>query len=146
MAISPTRFSRVSIGWRDSAKSLVDLDPADTGPAASITGGVVFGNSGSQLNTISSTTASVDFGSVAAFESSSVLTVGVSGLTRGDTLIATLDANWSLAAGHRDLSIFASSSSTVGEANVWAVNSTLTAVNPAGVVVRFTRIAHPSYL
>lgn len=39
MARRPTRYSRVSVGWVDSARSLVDVDAGDTGTAFSVTGG-----------------------------------------------------------------------------------------------------------
>lgn len=42
MAISPTRYSRVSIGWVTSTKSVADADPADTGAVFSATGPTQF--------------------------------------------------------------------------------------------------------
>lgn len=206
-AVAPTRFSRISVGFRDSNRSLVDLDPGDTGRdfscingastgsfavggalgiggaftgattgvfsstlsvggavtldagvtalstvtvAGNLTasGGILVGNAAAinELVAISSATAAIDLAAINPLESSSVHTFGLSGLTRGDTLIVTPDANWSLAAAHTDLSYFASSSSTAGEGNFWAINSTLTAVNAGDTVFRFTRINHPSYL
>lgn len=38
MAIQPTRYSRVSIGFLDSVRSIADVDPADTGAVFSATG------------------------------------------------------------------------------------------------------------
>lgn len=226
-AVAPTRYSRVSIGWRDSAKSLVDYDPADTGPVFSVTGDVVFTGaqtqSGAQvysstlsvggattlsstltvggaltqtgaatfastasiggaltqtgaaafrstvtalgdvtatgglfvgsaaaineLVAISSATAAISLGAIAPLESSSVQTVALSGVTRGDTIILTVDSIYPNAAANRDVHWMASSSSTVGEAHVWGVNSTLTSVTPtAATVVRLVRINHPSYI
>lgn len=185
MAISPTRYSRVSIGWVTSTRSVVDADPADTGAVFSATGPTAFagnqtltgdlavtgagtftstltvgGNltataglfvgSAAAVNevvAISSATAAISFGAVAANESSSVVTVGLSGATRGDTIFITPDAIWPITAANRDISYFASSSSTAGEVHVWAINSTITSVTPtASSVFRLTRINHPSYL
>jgi hypothetical protein len=42
MALRPTRFSRVSIGFVDSVRSIVDADAGDTGAAFSVTGAQVF--------------------------------------------------------------------------------------------------------
>ena len=233
MAIAPTRFSRVSVGFVDSVNSIADKDPGDTGAVFSVTGPYAFtgaftqtgdvtlSGSGSDLSVggtawvggastfngdmtvagsgsdisvggtawvggtltqigaatlsstlsaggnvtataglfvgsavavnevvaISSSTAAISFGAVAPNESSSVQTFGLSGLTRGDTLLVTVDSIYQDVAANRDVSFFASSSSTAGEGNIWAVNSTLTSVTPtAATVFRFTRINHPSYL
>lgn len=196
-AVAPTRFSRVSIGWRDSNKSLVDYDASDTGAVFSVTGplaltgaltqtgaatfsstvsiggaltqdaaatflstatfggdvtastGLKIGNAAAvnEIVAFSSTTAAVSLGAIAPHESSSVKTIGVSGATRGDTLILTLDSIYPNAAGNTDVAWFCSSSSTVGEVHVWGINSTLTSVTPtASTVVRISRINHPSYL
>jgi len=42
MAIDPTRFSRVSIGFVDSVQSLADVDAADTAASFSVTAPAVF--------------------------------------------------------------------------------------------------------
>lgn len=42
MPVDPTRFSRVSVGWRSSTQSLVDVDPGDTGAVFSVTGPYAF--------------------------------------------------------------------------------------------------------
>ena len=236
MAIDPTRFSRVSIGWRDSRRSLADVDPADTGPNFSVVGtsalgattattgvftstlsvggaltqdaaatflstltaagvgtfggirstsnvtatpdmtvGGVFTADGAarfnstltaagnvtatsglfvgsaaainELVAISSATAAISLGAIAPLESSSVVTVGLSGATRGDSIWITPDSLYPVVAANRDVTLACSSGSTTGEVNVWGVNSTLTSVTPtAATVIRLTRINHPSYL
>lgn len=238
MAIAPTRFSRVSIGFADSVRSLADVDAADTGTVFSVTGptafsagdftlsgtgsdlsvggtmwiggastlnstltasgvgtfggirstsavtiagtstlsvgGTLFADGAATFNStltaagnvtatsglfvgtatainelvaISSATAAVSLGAIAPLESSSVVTVGLSGVTRGDTVILTLDSIYQIVAANRDVLWHCSSGSTTGELNVWGVNSTLTSVTPtAATVVRLTRINHPSYL
>ena len=42
MALDPTRFSRVSIGFVSSNQSVVDVDAGDTGDVFSVTGGAAF--------------------------------------------------------------------------------------------------------
>lgn len=164
MALDPTRYSRVSVGWVTSTKSIIDLDAGDDGKAFSVigdadfiksdvsvqgqltaTGGIAVGG-GSNIVAFSTGTVSLDFASVDPHEASSVLTFGVSNLTRGDALSLTPDALWPVTAGHRDLSIFCSSSSTAGEAHAWVINSTLTAVNAAATVFRWERRNYASYL
>ena len=191
MALDPTRFSRMSVGFVDSKRSIVDLDPADTGTVFSVTGAQQFtgnqtvtgtqtvsstlsvggaatfsstatfaGNvtatsglfvgSGAAINelvAISSATAAVSIGALAGHESSSVVTVALSGATRGDTIFLTVDALYPVVAANRDVTLHCSSGSTSGEVNVWGVNSTATSVTPtAATVIRLTRINHPSYL
>lgn len=176
MALDPTRFSRVSVGFVDSKRSIVDVDPGDTGAVFSVTGptaftgaqtvtgaltvtstltaggqvtatgGVAVGG-GSNLVAISTATAAVSLGAIAPLESSSVQTVALSGATRGDTLMLTVDAIYPIVAANRDIHWMCSSSSTAGEVHVWGVNSTLTSVTPtASTVIRLTRINHPTYL
>lgn len=167
MAIEPTRFSRVSIGFVTSTKSIVDVDAADTGavfsvtgPAAlnsslsvagdaTFTGGLFVGNAAAinEVVAISSVTRAVSLGAINPLDASSVVTVAVSNATRGDTLILTVDSLYPVVAANRDIHWMCSSSSTAGEVHIWGVNSTLTAVTPtASTVVRITRINHPSYL
>ncbi len=111
-----------------------------------LTGGVAVGTGGALTN-ISTATGAISLGAIAPLESSSIVTLALSGLTRSDTLILTLDSTYASAAANRDVSVFASSGSTTGEASIWGVNSTLTSVTPvAATVVRLTRIAHPTYL
>lgn len=176
MPLDPTRYSRVSIGWVTSTKSIRDMDAGDTGKAFSVTGGAdflkstlsvdgaaTFGSTvtaagqitatggvaiggGANIVALSTGTVELDFANVTPLESSSVLTFGVSGLTRGDALSLYPDALWPVVAAQRDLSIFCSSSSTVGEAHAWVINSTLTAVNAAAHVFRWERKNFASYL
>lgn len=231
MAIAPTRFSRVSIGFVDSVRSIADADVGDTGTVFSVTGPTAFNagdltlsGSGSDLSVggtswlggavsqfaavtgtstvsyngaatlqstltvrgastldgavrmnstltaagdatftgglfvgaatainevvaISTATAAVSLGAIAGNESSSVVTVALSGATRGDSIFITVDALYPVVAANRDVLWMASSSSTAGEVHVWGVNSTITSVTPtASTVVRLTRINHPSYL
>ena len=179
MAISPTRYSRVSIGFVSSTKSIVDVDAGDTGAVFSVTGPAAYtgdqtvtgaatisstlsvgGNftatagafigTATAINEIvafSSATAAVSLGAINPLESSSVQTVALSGATRGDTLMLTVDSIYPNAAANRDVTWMCSSSSTAGEVHVWGVNSTLTAVTPtAATVIRLSRINHPSYL
>ena len=168
MAVSPTPFSRVSVGFMSSTETLADYDAADTGAVFSVTGDVDFNKSNlslegnltatggafigdasavNELVAVSSGTAAVSLGAITPLESSSVVTVGLSNATRGDTLFLTLDSIYQDVAANRDVSWYCSSSSTAGEVNVWGINSTLTAVTPtANTVVRITRINHPTYL
>lgn len=241
MAVEPTRFSRVSVGWRSSTQSLIDVDAGDSGVAFSVIGGMdlvksalsvsgaatfqstvstrgtltagtflaqsaatfnstlsadgaatfqstlttrgtaTFGtmlaqsaatfnstvsangaatfqstvsargqvnaDSGVQIGggilaqIISTATAAVSLGAISPHDSSSVQTVGLSGLSRGDALFLSLDAPVPLAAADRDITWMCSSSSTVGEAHIWGINSTITSVTPtASTFVRLTRI------
>lgn len=185
MPIHPTRYSRVSIGWLTSTKSLVDQDPADTGEvfdtmgdavfrsAVSIGGAVTLSGAQTQLSTasyggnvtassgifvgnaaaineivaISSVTTGPTFGAIGVSGGVSLVTVAMSGATRGDTILVTADSKWQQVAAHRYVWLQASSGSTTGEVNVWATNSGLTAVTPtAGVVLRLIRFNHPSYV
>lgn len=108
--------------------------------------GIAVGTGG-RLTEISTATAGITLGAIAPLESSSLVTVALSGATRGDTIIVTLDSLYARVAANTDVSVFASSGSTTGEVSVWGVNSTLTSVTPtAGTVIRLTRIAHPTYL
>lgn len=142
MAISPTRFSRLSIGWYSSDETLADHDAADTGPVASIDGPFSLGEGGTSLDGISATTAAIDFGSVAAHESSSV-TAALSGAAVGDSVIASPGSNWSGA--YYDLAINAHVSEA-GVVTVSAANSTATAVNPDETVFRLTAINFSSFV
>ncbi len=180
MAIEPTRFSRVSTGWRSSTQSLAGADIADTGNdfscingaatgtwtvtgaqvqsgaatfsstvsvagQATLTGGLAVGG-GSLIDVFSSGTCALSFGAIAPLESSSVQTFACSGVTRGDAVLLGIDSNWPNAAANRDISFFASSSSTVGEAHAWAINSTLTSVTPtAATFARWVRISGGNY-
>lgn len=200
MAIEPTRYSRVSVGWVSSTRSIRDADAGDSGRDfscingastgsfavtgtlssgafaattgtftstlsangaatlqstltvrgdATFSGGMFVGSAAAvnEVVAISSATAAISFGAVAANDSSSVITVALSGATRGDTILITPDSIFPVVAANRDVSFFASSSSTAGEVHVWAINSTITAVTPtASSVFRLTRINHPTYL
>lgn len=96
---------------------------------------------GLNLQIMSMGTAALSLGAINPLESSSVVTFAVSGLSRGDFLGFSIDANYPNAAANRDVTIMVSSSSTVGEAHAWGVNSTLTAVTPtAATYVRWLRI------
>lgn len=268
MAIDPTRYSRVSVGWRSSTQSLADLDTADTGrdfscingastgsfyvtgalgiggaftPAGAITGsstlsingaatfqstvttrgtltagtmlvqsaatfnstlsadgaatfqstlstrgtatagtllvqsaatfvstasvqgaatfqstlssrGQVNADAGIQVGggvvaqIISSTTTDLAFGSIGVSGGISSVTVAFSGVSKNDVVLITPDANWFRTAANRGIAVYASSTSTVGEVDVWAVNSGLTAVTPtAATVFRLTRIKFGNY-
>lgn len=95
---------------------------------------------------ISSGTAAISLGAIAPLESSSAVTFAVSGLSRLDMLMIAVDSIYPVVAANRDISWMCSSSSTVGEANVWGVNSTLTSVTPtASTVIRWTRIKFGNY-
>lgn len=95
---------------------------------------------------ISSGTAAISLGAITPHESSSVQTFAVSGLSRLDALFINVDSIYPNAAGNTDVSWMCSSSSTVGEAHVWGVNSTLTSVTPtASTVIRWTRIKFGNY-
>lgn len=110
------------------------------------TGGVAVGG-GANVVALSTATAAVSLGAIAPNESSSVQTVALSGLTRGDALFITLDSIYPNVDANRDVVWHASSSSTAGEAHVWGVNSTLTSVTPtAATVIRLTRLNFASYL
>lgn len=110
---------------------------------ATLSGGFKFSGSATSLNAYSTATAAVSLGAINPHESSSVVTAGLSGLTRGDTLILTLDPIYPIVAANRDIAWHCSSSSTAGEAHIWGINSTLTAVTPtANTVVRLTRFGH----
>ncbi len=101
---------------------------------------------GTVAQIISSVTAALSLGAIPPLESSSVQTVAVSGLSRGDTLILNVDSLYPIVAANRDVTIMCSSSSTVGEAHVWGVNSTLTSVTPtASTFIRLTRIKFGNY-
>ena len=175
MAIDPTRFSRVSIGFVDSKRSIADMDPGDTGTVFSVTGAQQFTGTqtvtgaqtvsstlsvggqvtatgglavggGIALGVISTGTAAISLGAINPNESSSVQTFAVSGLSRGDFLAITVDSIYPNAAANRDISWMCSSSSTAGEAHVWGVNSTLTAVTPtASTFIRWVRIKGGNY-
>lgn len=132
MPLDPTRFSRVSIGFVDSVRSIVDLDPADTGAVLSVTGGVAFGG-GAQINTIVSGTASVDFGSVAGNDSSTA-TATLTGIAVGDPVLVMPGSNWSGAYFDLCLSAVASAANVV---TVVAANSAATAINPDASTFRF---------
>lgn len=188
MAVEPTRYSRVSVGFRDSKRSLADLDPADTGRDFSCingastgsfavagafssgafaattgtfsstltvggnltaTAGAFIGNAAAvnEIVAFSSATAAISFGAIAALGTSSLKTVGLSGATRGDSIWVTPDSIWQDTADNQLISVYASSSSTAGEINVWAINSGQSSITPtAGSVFRLTRINHPTYL
>jgi hypothetical protein len=175
MAIDPTRVSRLSVGFVDSKRSLVDVDPGDTGAVFSVTGPTAFAGTqtitgaetitstlsvggaatfttsvavggGTALQVISTGTAAVSLGAIAPLESSSVQTIAVSGLSRGDFLAITVDSIYPNVAANRDISWMCSSSSTAGEGHVWGVNSTLTSVTPtASTFIRWVRIKAGNY-
>lgn len=185
MAIEPTRFSRMSVGFMDSKRSIADVDPGDTGAVFSVTGtsalGATTGTTGvftstlsvggaatfqstltarGQVNAdagiqvgggtvaqiISAGTAAISLGAINPLESSSVVTFAVSGLSRGDYLGVTVDSIYPNAAANRDVTMMWSSSSTVGEAHIWGVNSTLTAVTPtASTYIRWLRVKAGNY-
>ena len=117
-----------------------------TASVATFQDGIAVGTGG-RLTAISTATAAISLGAIAPLESSSLKTAALSGATRGDTIILTLDSIYANAAGNTDVVWQASSGSTTGEVSVWGVNSTLTSVTPtAATVIRLTRIAHPTYL
>lgn len=157
MAVTSTVWSRGSFGYHNSGVSLAGRDTADTGFDLSAKNfnaeeGFAIG-SGDTVTSLSgfvafsTGTAAVSLGAINPLESSSVVTVGLSNATRGDSIWLTLDSIYQDVAANRDVSWHCSSSSTVGEVNVWGINSTLTAVTPtANTVIRLTRINHPSYI
>lgn len=117
-----------------------------TASAATTQGGIAVGTGG-RIVEISTATGAVSLGAIAPLESSSVQTVAVSGATRGDLLLLTLDSLYPNAAGNTDVTWNISSSSTAGECHIWGVNSTLTSVTPtANTVVRIVRMNFASYL
>lgn len=96
---------------------------------------------GTVAQVVSSVTTSVSFGVLGVSAGVSLVTVAFSGLSRNDAVFVTPDPTWHLTAAHRYIQYWASSTSTTGEANLWAVNSGLTAVTPtAGSIFRLTRI------
>ena len=135
MARDATRFSRISVGFADSVNSLPAVDAGDTGAVFSVTGPAVF--DGNTLPAISSTTVAFNFGSIAAFDSSS-LTAALANAADGDTIIATPGSTWSGA--YFDLAITANVQSA-GVVEVALVNSTNTAINPNAATFRLTRMA-----
>lgn len=128
MSVPPTRLSRVSLGFHSDQSA----PTGDTGPWLS-----VGTNVGAGIDEVSTTTASVDFGSINPQEASTQ-TVAISRATRGDTIIANPDSEWSGDDYH--LSVMAHSGDTTGEVTVKATNSAATAHDPAATVWRFTRI------
>ena len=133
MPLKPTRFSRVSIGWRNSTQSLVDLDAADTGPAFSVTGGAVYGG-GTQLNYMWNAAIATDFGSVAGHDSSTK-TITAALAEAGDVLTVTLPSTWSGA--YYDLNITAQCL-TDGVITAIASNSAATAIDPDSAAIIYT--------
>lgn len=145
MARDPTRFSRVSIGYVDSAQTVVDVDAGDSGPIWSSIGGIDIGESGTgPLVQVSTTTHSDDLGTISAHDSSTI-TVEHSGATRGDTFLVALDSEWSGA--DYDITVTAQSGDTTDEVNIIAVNSTITNVDTTNLGVwRLTRINFGTYI
>lgn len=117
-----------------------------TGGLAAAGAGLSVGG-GEHVVAISNATAAVSLGAINPLESSSFVTAALSGATRGDIILIGLDSIYALAAGNTDVTWCASSSSTVGEVNIWGVNSTLTAVTPtASTVVRLVRLNFASFV
>lgn len=101
---------------------------------------------GTVVQKMSTGTAAISLGAIAPLESSSVQTFAVSGISRGDYLGITVDSIYPNAAANRDIHWMCSSSSTVGEAHVWGVNSTLTSVTPtASTFVRWFHVKAGNY-
>lgn len=147
-----TQTSNASFGGGVTVDSLatfnsgVTIKGGLTASVATAQDGIAVGTGG-RLTNISTATAAVSLGAIAPLESSSLVTAALSGATRGDTIILTLDSIYARAAGNTDITWCVSSGSTVGEVSIWGINSTLTSVTPtASTVVRLTRIAHPTYL
>lgn len=175
MPLEPTRYSRISVGHATSTQSVADKFHGDTGENFSVIGGASFYKStvsisgavtmqstlsvrgavtasgglsvgGGSVAVVSTGTTDLSFGAVAPLESSSVKTFACSGLSRGDFVAITPDSLYPVTAANRDVSYFCSSSSTVGEAHAWAVNSTLTSVTPtAATFFRWVRIKGGDY-
>lgn len=136
MAIDPTRFSRVSIGFVDSVRSIADLDPADTGAAFSVTGGFVAGG-GAQIDGVFSSVVSVNFASVPGNDSVTT-SVTVTGAAVDDAVVVTPSSTWS--GSYLDIGV----SGQVTAANtvtLSARNSAATAVNPDALNMRVTVIS-----
>lgn len=131
MARDPTTFSRVSTGYKDSANTL-----ASSSADFQCLGGII-GASGTQLTEVSITTHACDFGSVNPYGYSTI-TVGITGVADGDFLLTTRPSLYS--GTHDALSVFAVSGDTTGEANLVAINSGATAVDPGAGVVNILRI------
>lgn len=116
---------------------------------ATFTGGIFVGSAAAinEIVAISTATAAVSIGALAGHESSSIVTAGLSGATRGDHITLTLDSIYAATAANRDVIWNVSSSSTAGEVNIWAVNSTATSVTPtASTVVRLVRMNFASFI
>jgi hypothetical protein len=160
MARPPTRHSRLSVGYHSSAQTLPDYDAADTGAVFSVTGDSVFDSAvsiagnltatggisvggGGEITAASSATAELDFGSIAISGGQSTLTMALAGAsgsaTNTDVFIINPSSEWS--GTDYQLQITVNSGDTAGEINVTAINSGLTAVDPAATVFRVTRLA-----
>lgn len=135
MARDPTTFSRVSTGYKDSANTIgesgYDLGFLDAVGTTLTLGG------GTKLTNLSITTHSADWGSVAQYGYSTI-TVGITGVADGDLLLAMYPSLFS--GTYNALSVYATSGDTTGEANLIAINSGATAVDPAAAVVNVLRV------
>ena len=179
MAIAPTRFSRVSVGWITSTLSLADQDAADTGANFSANGPAVFDDAvtvtgaltqtgavvmsstlsvagqvtatsgiavggGAAVTVISTATQALDLGVISAHESSSV-TAGLTGVAEGDHVLIQPDSTWTGA--YYDVGLEAHSTSTAGEVNIVARNSTATdSADLASVTIRMTAIRFSAFV
>ena len=161
MAYKHTLASRYSFGWQNSETSLADhgdtgtvlsFDGGAAGDTLSLSGaltasGALTVGGGSAVAAISTGTASVSFGAIAALGTSSLKTVALSGATRGDLILVTPDSIFPNVTDNQLVTIFASSSSTAGEVNVWAANSAQSAITPtANTVLRLVRFNFASYI
>lgn len=146
MARKPTTFSKVSTGYKDSARSIAenaydlgfingygtdltlgdDLTITGTG---TFTGGVTI-DGADILTDLNVTTSTVDFGSLGVSGGTSTVTVALSGATKtGKYYFVSAPSGWY--ATYPTVSLGVSSGDTTGELNLTATNSGLTAVDPA---------------
>jgi hypothetical protein len=148
MAREPTRSSRISTGYNDSVNSIAESD-ADfsffeaAGTNLTLSGALTAGG-GTAVAAISTGTAEIDLGSLTSKGGGSLVTVGLAGAVPGDTIIINPDSEWS---NYNAVHFYAYSGDTTGEVNVVAnASSSITAVNPAAVVFRLTRINFASFI
>jgi hypothetical protein len=173
MAIAPTRFSRVSVGWVTSTLSLADQDAADTGANFSANGPAVFDDAvtitgaatlsstltvagqvtatsgiavggGTPITVISTATIDLDLGDIVGHDSSSV-TAALAGVAEGDHVLIQPDSTWT--GVNYDVALEAHSTSTAGEINIVARNSAVTdSGDLAAVVARVTAIRFSAFV
>ena len=149
MTIDATRVSRLSVGWRDSAQSIVDLDAGDTGATLSVEGAAQFDGATTFASTTSFTGAA-SLGAVTGTTGvfSSTLSVGgvvtldhdvsaLSAFVAGSTVSVTGTSSLGAIVGASTLSMVGTSDfaniSVGGGTDVAGISSSIVSVNLGSV-------------